>query len=223
MSESLGLTRQLVSYLVAHNPPEHPVLRKCREETSKLANAQMQISAEQGAFMALLAHLINARRAIEVGVFTGYSSLSVGLALKDMHGGGGRILACDVSEEFTAHARRYWKEAGIDRQIDLQLRPAIDTLDERLKAGEAGHYDFAFIDADKTSYPGYYERCLELLRPGGLMLFDNMLWSGAVADPAQHDHDTEALRAVAKRALGDIRVHPALTSIGDGVLMCVKR
>ena len=223
MSESLGLSPQLVSYLAAHNPPEHPVLKKCRDETRRLADAQMQISAEQGAFMALLARMVDARRAIEVGVFTGYSALAVALTMKDMHGGNGRILACDVSEEWTGKARAYWKEAGVDRMIDLQLRPAIDTLDERLKAGEAGQYDFAFIDADKTSYPGYYERCLELLRSGGLMLFDNMLWSGDVADPAKHDHETEALRGVAKRAVGDNRVHVALTGVGDGVLLCVKR
>jgi caffeoyl-CoA O-methyltransferase len=223
MSISLGLSAQIVSYLAAHNPPEHPVLKKCREETQKLPMAQMQISAEQGALMALLARMVTARRAIEVGVFTGYSALVVALAMKDMHGGNGRILACDVSEEWTAQARRYWKDAGVDRQIDLHLRPAIETLDERLKAGEAGHYDFAFIDADKTSYPGYYERCLELLRPGALMLFDNMLWSGRVADPAAHDHDTEALRGVAKRAVHDERVHVALAAVGDGVLLCVKR
>ena len=223
MSDSLGLSPQIVSYLAGHNPAEHPVLRKCREETARLPMAQMQISPEQAAFMALLAHLITARRTIEVGVFTGYSSLSTALALRDMHGGNGRILACDVSEEWTSRARAYWKEAGVDRMIDLQLRPAIDTLDARLAAGEGGHYDLAFIDADKTSYPGYYVRCLELLRPGGLMLFDNMLWSGAVADPTQHDHDTEALRAVAKRAIADSRVHAALTSVGDGVLLCVKR
>jgi caffeoyl-CoA O-methyltransferase len=198
-------------------------LKKCREETQKLANSGMQISVEQGAFMALLAHMIHARRAIEVGVFTGYSSLIVALAMKEMHGGNGRLLACDVSEEWTGRARGYWKEAGVERQIDLQLRPAIETLDARLKAGEAGAYDFAFIDADKTSYPGYYERCLELLRPGGLMLFDNMLWRGEVADRAQHDHDTEALRSVAKRAVHDERVHIALTAVGDGVLLCVKR
>jgi caffeoyl-CoA O-methyltransferase len=223
MSDSLGLSPQLVSYLAAHNPPEHPVLKKCREETRRLPDAQMQISAEQGALMALLARMVDARRAIEVGVFTGYSALTIALALKDMHGGNGRLLACDVSEEWTGKARAYWKEAGVDRMIDLQIRPAIDTLDQRIEAGEAGHYDFAFIDADKTSYPGYYERCLELLRSGGLMVFDNMLWSGDVADPAKHDHDTEALRAVAKRAVGDNRVHVALAGVGDGVLLCVKR
>lgn len=223
MSGSLGLSPQIVAYLAAHNPPEHPVLKKCREETLGLPDATMQISAEQGAFMALMAQVVQARRAIEVGVFTGYSSLTVALAMKEMHGGNGRILACDVSEEWTSRARGYWKEAGVDRMIDLQLRPAIDTLDERLKAGEAGHYDFAFIDADKTSYPGYYERCLELLRPGGLMLFDNMLWSGDVADPAKHDHDTEALRRTAKHAVIDNRVHIALAGVGDGLLLCVKR
>ncbi len=223
MSASLGLSPAIVQYLAAHNPPEHPVLTKCRLETRALPDANMQISAEQGAFMALLARMVDAKRAIEVGVFTGYSALTVALAMKDMHGGNGRILACDTSEEWTAKARGYWKEAGVDRMIDLQIGFAIDTLDARIKAGETGHYDFAFIDADKTSYPGYYERCLELLRSGGLMLFDNMLWDGDVADPLKRDHDTEALRAVAKRAVHDNRVHVALTGVGDGVLLCVKR
>jgi caffeoyl-CoA O-methyltransferase len=223
MSGSLGLSKPVIDYLVAHNPPEHPVMAKCRTETQAMPDANMQISTEQAAFMALIARMVDAKRAIEVGVFTGYSSLAIALAMRDMHGGNGRILACDVSEEFTAKARGYWKEAGVDRMIDLQIGFAIDTLDARIKAGEGGQYDFAFIDADKTSYPGYYERCLELLRSGGVMLFDNMLWDGDVADPSKHDHDTEALRSVAKRALNDNRVHIALTGVGDGVLMCVKR
>jgi caffeoyl-CoA O-methyltransferase len=224
MSSSIGLSPAIVNYLMAHNPAEHPVLAKCRSETAALGPAAgMQISAEQGAFMALMARLVRARRAVEVGVFTGYSALTVALAMKDMHGPDARLLACDVSEEWTGKARGYWREAGVERLIDLHLGPAIDTLDERLAAGEGGSYDFAFIDADKTAYPGYYERCFKLLRPGGVMLFDNMLWDGKVADQAVHDPDTEELRSVARRANHDERVHEALTAIGDGLLICLKR
>jgi predicted O-methyltransferase YrrM len=224
MSRSLGLSADIVQYLASANRPEHPVLAKCRAETAALGRvAGMQISAEQGAFMALMAQLVNARRAVEVGVFTGYSSLAVALAMKELHGPAVKLLACDVSEEWTGKARSYWKEAGVDRIVDLKLGPAIDTLDAHLKAGEADSYDFAFIDADKTAYPGYYERCFQLLRPGGVMLFDNMLWGGAVADPSKTDPDTLELRAVAKRAREDERVHAALVAIGDGVLICQKR
>jgi caffeoyl-CoA O-methyltransferase len=225
MSSSLGLTPEIVAYLARVNPPEHPVLARCRSETmAQLGRAsRMQISPEQGHFMALLARLIGARRAVEVGVFTGYSALSVTLAMREMHGEAAYLLACDVSEEWTSRARAYWAEAGVATSIDLQVRPALETLDARLAAGEAGAFDLAFIDADKTNYPGYYERCLSLLRPGGLMLFDNVLWSGAVADPADVDPDTQALRAVAAHAAGDARVEAVMTSIGDGLLFCRKR
>lgn len=188
-----------------------------------MANAQMQISPEQGAFMAVLARLVNARRAFEVGVFTGYSSLAVALALKQMHAVGARLLACDISEEWTTKARHYWREAGVDDIVDLQLAPAVETLDRRIAAGEGGSYDFGFIDADKTGYDDCYERGLVLLRQGGVMLFDNMLWSGRVADPADTTPDTTALRALAHKARADERVHAAMTNIGDGLLICVKR
>lgn len=224
MSRSIGLTPDVVAYLARHNPPEHAALTRCREETAALGDAaRMQISPEQGAVMQLLARLIHARRVVEVGVFTGYSSLALALAIQEMHGDDAHLLACDVSERWTDQARRYWGQAGVARIIDLEIGPAIETLDHKLAQGLGGSYDLAFIDADKPSYPGYYERCLALLRPGGLMLIDNMLWSGRVADPAQDDADIAALRMVAHRAREDERAHVALAAIGDGLLMAVKR
>lgn len=224
MSSSLGLSPEIVAYLAQANPPEHPALARCRAETAALgAIARMQISAEQGAFMQLIARLANAKRAFEIGVFTGYSALATALAMKQLHDGGARLLACDISEEWTAKARGYWKDAGVEEIIDLRIAPALETLDARLASGEGGAYDFGFIDADKIGYDAYYERGLQLLRFGGVMLFDNVLWSGAVADPSNSTPDTVALRALAKKAKADTRVHAAMTSIGDGLLMCVKK
>jgi caffeoyl-CoA O-methyltransferase len=223
MSSSLGLSPQLVRYLAQANPPEHPALKRCREETQTLPMARMQISAEQGAFMALVARLVGAKRAFEVGVFTGYSALAVALALKDAHSLGAHLLACDVSEEWTAQARGYWRDASVDDMIELVLAPGAETLDARIAAGEGGSYDFGFVDADKTGYDLYYEKGLALLRAGGVMLFDNMLWNGAVADPADTTPDTTALRALAAKARADTRVHAAMTSVGDGLLLVVKR
>jgi O-methyltransferase len=223
MSTSLGLSPELVAYLASANPPEHPALKRCREETAALGGvAVMQISAEQGAFMALLARIIGAKRAFEIGVFTGYSSLAVALAMQEIPGDSRYLLACDISETWTEKARGYWREAGTDF-IDLRIAPAAETLDSRLAAGEAGSYDLGFIDADKTGYDSYYERGLQLLRPGGLMLFDNALWSGAVADPTNQTPDTTALRALAVKARADARVHAAMVGVGDGVLMCLKK
>ncbi len=224
MSASLGLTPEIVAYLAQVNPPEHPELARCRAETAALGGVSvMQISAEQGAFMALLARMIGARRAFEVGVFTGYSALAMALTLKEVHGVNAHLLACDISEDWTSKARGYWREAGVDDVIELRIAPALQTLDARLAAGQAGRYDFGFIDADKTGYDGYYERGLQLLRPGGLILFDNVLWSGEVANPANQAPDTAALRALALRAKADARVHAVMVGIGDGLLMCVKR
>lgn len=224
MSASLGLSPEIVGYLARANPPEHPELARCRQETAALGGvAVMQISPEQGAFMALLARMIAAKRAFEVGVFTGYSALAIALALKDMHGAEAHVLACDVSEEWTSKARDYWRAAGVDDVIDLRIAPASETLDARLAAGAAGSYDFGFIDADKTGYDAYYEAGLRLLRPGGVMLFDNVLWSGAVADPNNQTPDTHALRALAQKARTDPRVHAVMVGVGDGLLICVKR
>jgi predicted O-methyltransferase YrrM len=207
------------SYIAEHSVREHPLLAELRAETSRLPNAGMQISADQGQFMALLARLIHARRCIEVGVFTGYSSLAVARALPD----DGQMVCCDVSEEWTTIARRYWERAGVAGKISLRLGPATETLDAMLAAGEAGRYDFVFIDADKTNYLDYYERCLALLRTGGLIAVDNTLWSGAVADAADQTADTVALREFNDRVHRDERVELSLTPIGDGLTLLAKR
>lgn len=223
MSSSLGLTPDLVRYLANANPPEHPALKRCREDTARMPNARMQISAEQGAFMQVLVRMLAAKRTFEIGVFTGYSALATALTLKEINPVGARLLACDVSEEWTTKARDYWREGGVDDIIDLVIAPATETLDQRIADGESGAYDFGFIDADKTGYDAYYERGLQLLRPGGVMAFDNVLWSGRVADPADTTPDTSALRALAQKARADTRTHAAMTAIGDGLLLVVKR
>jgi len=224
MSRSFGLSPDIIAYLAAVNPDEHPVQKKCRDETAALGwVARMQISVEQGALMQLLARLISAKRYVEIGVFTGYSALTMGLTLKELHGAAAHILACDVAEEWTARGRAYWEEAGVADIVDLQIRPAVETLDAAIAAGGAGTYDMAFIDADKTGYEAYYERVLALLRPGGVMLFDNVLWSGAVADSGAVDTETVALRAVAAKAKDDPRVHAVMAAIGDGVLFALKK
>ncbi len=223
MSSSLGLTPELVRYLAHANPPEHPALVRCREETARMRDADMQISAEQGAFMQIVARMLSAKRAFEVGVFTGYSATAVALTMKEMHPLGARLLACDTSEEWTVKARDYWRQAQVDDVIDLVIAPASETLGARIAAGEVGQYDLGFIDADKTGYDSYYESGLQLLRQGGVMMFDNVLWSGRVADPADTSPDTSALRALAQKAKSDPRVHAAMAAIGDGLLICVKR
>ena len=185
----LQITDEIHRYLIANSVREPEVLARLRAATASLPLAQMQIGPEQGQLMALLARLMGAKRCIEIGVFTGYSSLAVALALPP----DGRILACDVSEEWTAIARRFWREAGVENKIELKLQPAVRTLEQLLAAGEAGSYDFAFVDADKPAYETYYEQLLKLLRPGGLIALDNTLWSGAVANP-------ERQRAECRRA-----------------------
>jgi caffeoyl-CoA O-methyltransferase len=221
----MGLTPEVEAYLRKVGAHEHPVLARCREETERDlgGQARMQISPEQAAFMQVMAHAIHARRAIEVGVFTGYSSTAVALALMAMHGGDARLVACDVSEDFTARARRYWEAAGVDEVISLVLGPADKTLRDLLDEGLEGSFDLAFIDADKTGYDAYYELSLKLLRPGGMILIDNMLWSGSVADPKATDADTSALRALAAKIHADGRVNATLASIGDGLSIVVKR
>jgi caffeoyl-CoA O-methyltransferase len=222
MSASIGLTDALQAYLQANNAPEHPAMTRCRLEAERVRTT-MQISAEQGAFMAFLVHLLGAKRTLEVGVYTGYSAMAVARALKAMHGAAARLVGFDASKEYTDQARTYWREAGVDDVIELGLGPARAGLDARLAAGEAGAYDFAFIDADKEPSRAYYERCLQLLRPGGVMAFDNALWSGRVADPAVTDADTEALRDINAFARDDSRVVSTLTALGDGLLLCTKR
>lgn len=217
-SRTLNLDDALYDYLLAHSLREHPEQAALREATRAHPRARMQISPEQGQFMALLVKLLGARRCIEIGVFTGYSALSVALALPE----DGRILACDISDEYTCIGKPYWQRAGVAHKIDLQLAPAIETLDARLQAGEAGTYDFAFIDADKIGYDAYYECCLKLLRAGGLIAIDNVLWGGDVARPAR-DEDTRALQALNDKLHRDERIDLAMLPIGDGLTLAAKR
>jgi len=220
MARHLALDAHLMDYLVAHGAREHPAQVRLRNATRDHPHAGMQIGADQGALLALLVRLIGARRTIEVGVFTGYSALTVALALPD----DGRVLACDVSDAYTRIGRPFWREAGVEHKIELVLAPALETLDARLAQGEAGRYDFAFIDADKSSYDAYVERCLDLLRPGGLMAIDNVLWGGSVARPADAtDADTRALQALNDKLARDERVDIAMLPIGDGVTLARKR
>jgi predicted O-methyltransferase YrrM len=198
---------------------ETPLQQRLRAETARLPMGMMQIGPDQGALLALLIHLIGARRAIEVGTFTGYSALAVAAALPE----DGKLVACDVSEKWTSIARRYWEEAGLSKRIELHLGPATETLAQLLRNGAAGSFDFAFIDADKTNYDAYYEACLQLLRPGGLIAIDNVLWGGAVAEPAAHGADTEALRALNMKIRDDARVESCLLTVGDGVMLARKR
>jgi caffeoyl-CoA O-methyltransferase len=214
-----GVTEDLIEYVRSVSLREPEVLARLREETAKLPNAIMQISPEQGQFMGMLIRLLGAKLTLEVGVFTGYSSISVALALPD----DGRIIACDVSAEYTSVARRYWREAGVERKIDLRLAPAVETLDALLKDGKAGAFDFAFIDADKDNYDRYYERALKLLRPGGLIAIDNVLWHGKVMDDSIQDADTRAIRALNEKLHGDERVWLSLLTIGDGLTLACKR
>ena len=217
--QTLPLTDQLYDYLLGASLREPDVLRRLREETAAHPKSQMQIAPEQGQFMALLARLMGARRALEVGVFTGYSSLAVARALPE----DGHLVACDVSEEYTAVARRYWQEAGVDQKIDLRIAPAAETLDALLEDGQAGTFDFAFIDADKTGYDGYYERTLRLLRSGGLVVLDNMLQGGAVADPADDSASVQAIRALNAKLHEDARIHLSLLPVADGLTLALKR
>lgn len=216
---TIAMTEALYGYLLKTTLREPELLRRLRQETARLPSGGMQISPEQGQLMALLVELMGARRCLEVGVFTGYSSTVVALALP----ADGKLVACDVSEEWTSVARRYWREAGVESKVELQLRPALLTLDELLARGDGGSFDFAFIDADKTAYDAYYERCLALLRPGGLVAIDNTLWSGAVADESDQSEATRAIRALNQKLGADSRVSACLVPIGDGLYLARKR
>jgi len=215
---TLSVDDALHRYLVEHSLREHPAQVALRDATAVHPHAGMQISPEQGQFMALLVKLVGARRALEIGVFTGYSALTVALALPD----DGRLLACDISEDFTRVGIPFWQQAGVAHKIELRLAPALETLDACIAAGEAGLHDFAFIDADKTGYDAYYERCLQLLRPGGLIAIDNTLWGGSVARPAT-DADTVALQQLNAKLHGDDRIDLSLLPIGDGLTLARKR
>jgi predicted O-methyltransferase YrrM len=218
-AKTLPMTDELHRYLVEETLRETDGMRQLRTETATLEMARMQISPEQGQFMRWLVETLGVTRAIEVGVFTGYSALCVAIAMPE----DGRLIACDISEEWTAIARKHWAAQGVAHKIELRLRPAIETLDELLESGYAGRFDFAFMDADKSSYDAYYERFLRLLRSGGVIAIDNALWSGKVADATVTDADTVALRALNQKVRMDARVTPSLVPIGDGLLLARKR
>ena len=213
------LPADLYTYMLEHSVRESDVMWRLREETATLANSNMQIGPEQGQFMALLVELIGAENALEVGTFTGYSALAVASALP----GHGRLVTCDVSEEWTSIARRYWDEAGVGHKIDLRLAPATETLATLLAEGGEGHFDFAFIDADKEGYDAYYEGALRLVRPGGLIAIDNTLWEGKVVDPSVTDADTRAIRRLNSKLATDDRISLSLIPIGDGLSLARVR
>ena len=223
MSRSVFVSDQVRDYVQRWGAREHPVLARCRQDTAAMPNSSMQISCEQGAFMQTLVAAIHARRALEVGVFTGYSSPAVALTMQAIHGDDALVIGLDVSEEYAAKARGYWKAAGVDHVVQLRIGPATDTMKHMIAEGDAESFDLMFIDADKTGYDAYYELGLKLLRSGGLMLIDNMLWGGDVADPDNHGADTEALRALAQKIHDDKRVDMTLATVGDGLSVVVKR
>ncbi|MGI0485356.1 class I SAM-dependent methyltransferase [Pantanalinema rosaneae CENA516] len=218
-NQTFGLEPQLYHYLTSVSLREPEILSQLRQETAQHPMANMQIAPEQGQFMALLVQLMAATRTLEIGVFTGYSALAVALALPP----DGRVVACDVNEEYTAIAQRYWQRAGVADKIDLHLAPALDTLDRLLATGSANSFDFAFIDADKSNYEAYYERALQLVRPGGLITIDNVLWSGRVADPSVTDNRTQHIRALNQKIHQDPRVTISLVPIADGLTLALKR
>lgn len=218
-NKTLGLDDRLHNYLLSVSLREPAVLAQLRQETAQQPMSQMQIAPEQGQFMALLVQLMGAKKTLEVGVFTGYSSLVVALALPP----DGQVIACDVSEDYTAIARRYWQQAGVSHKIDLRIAPALETLDTLLTQGQANTFDFAFIDADKSNYDNYYERALQLVRSGGLIAIDNVLWSGRVADPEVQDTRTQHIRWLNQKLQRDERVTISVVPIADGLTLALKR
>ena len=217
--DHVGVPDHVYDYLTKVGVREPEILARLREETRQHPRGVMQVPREEGAFLALLAELVGARRYLEIGTFTGYSSLAVALALPP----DGRIVCCDISDEFTSIARRYWAEAGVADRVDLRIGPAVDTLDGLLAAGGEGSFDMAFIDADKGNYANYWERCVRLVRPGGVIVVDNVLWGGSVADPSDQSADTQAIRAVSERIHGDDRVTPVLLPVADGMTVARVR
>jgi predicted O-methyltransferase YrrM len=210
---------EIEKYVLELTPRETPTAGRLREETAALPRGSMQIGPDQAAFMGILVRNLGARRALEIGTFTGYSAMAVASALPE----DGRLVCCDVSEEWTSVARRYWREAGLEGKIELRLGPALETATAMLKDGAAGSFDFAFIDADKMSYDAYYEVCLKLVRPGGLIALDNMLWKGKVVDAANEDEETKALHALNLKIRDDARVEACLLTVGDGLMLARRR
>ena len=215
----LNYTRDLRDYLWDKGINEHPALKELRIETAGLPESMMQICPEQGALMGNLIRMISAKRTIEVGTFTGYSALVVALALPE----DGEVIACDVSEEWTAIGKEKWEQAGVSHKIDLRLGPAVDTLDELIQQGQKRSFDFAFIDADKVNYTAYYEKCLQLIASGGVIAIDNVLWGGSVLDSKRNDEDTKAIRELNDFVASDERVNISMIPIGDGVTLVVKK
>lgn len=218
-STHLKITDTLAEYIRASSLREPELLGRLRQETASLPRGSMQITPEQGQFFSLLIQMLNAKDTLEIGVFTGYSSIAVALALPS----DGRLIACDISDEYTQVASRYWKEAGVTNKIELRLAPALETLDALIADGAAGSFDFVFIDADKQSYDAYYERSLVLLRSGGVLAIDNVLWKGQVADPQIKDPETEAIRKLNAKIASDHRVIASMLPIGDGLTLALKR
>lgn len=218
-NRTLNLTDKLYDYLLSVSLREVSVLTELREVTAKLSSHQMQIAPEQGQFLAMLVRLMGARNCIEIGVYTGYSSTSIALALPS----NGKLLACDVNEEWTQLAQTFWQKAGVTQKIELRLAPAIETLNDLIKKQQENSFDFVFIDADKASYDDYYEKALLLVRKGGLIIFDNTLWGGDVADATVQDNSTKALRLLNEKLYADERIDLSLVPIGDGTTLAMKR
>jgi len=218
-SKTLFMPERAHAYVVAHSVRETAAQRALRAATSRIPGAGMQISPEQGALMQVLVRMLGVKRYLEIGTFTGYSALCVALAMP----AGGRLVCCDLSDEWTSVARKFWRQARVDSKIELRLAPALETLDSLLRERQAGRYDLAFIDADKQNYLNYFERCMRLVRPGGVIAIDNTLWMGRVADPRRADPDTRAIRAFNRRLHRDKRVDVALVPIGDGLTLACKR
>ena len=213
----LNYTTNLREYLWEKGMEEHPALTELRLETAKLPQSMMQICPEQGALMANSIRLMSAKKTLEIGTFTGYSALAVALALPE----DGQIIACDISEEWTAVGKKKWEQAGVAHKINLRLAPAVDTLDALLADGQESSFDFAFIDADKANYPAYYEKCLKLVRKGGVIAIDNVLWGGSVIDSEKNDEDTKAIRKLNEFIANDKRVSLSMVPIGDGLTLAV--
>lgn len=217
-TSSIGLSDQLHQYLLSISAPADPLWQRLNDETLAAVGFNMQISREQAQFMTVLIQLTGTVKAIEIGTFTGYSALTIARALPE----NGQLVACDVSAEWTSIAQRYWQEAHVEEKIELKIAPALETMDNLISDGQTGTFDFAFIDADKSNYGNYYERCLTLLRPGGLVCVDNTLWGGAVANPQKNDADTVAIRELNQRMHEDDRVNSSLIPIGDGLHLGLK-
>ena len=217
--QTTGLEKTLAEYIQSISLREPDILRQLREETANLSMAQMQISPEQGQLMALLVQLMGAKKTLEIGVFTGYSALAVALALPI----DGKMIACDISEEYTAIAKDFWTRAGVSEKIDVRIAPALETLEKLITEGEAESFDLAFIDADKRNYENYYEQALTLLRLGGLILIDNVLWSGKVTDPTITDKQTQAIREFNQKLHQDSRISLSVVAIADGLTLALKR